>query len=42
MKGVINSLGMEVLSITMLACDYEIVLFVENLASEKDGMKIVS
>ena len=33
MKKLINSLGMEVLFITMLACDCEIVLFVENFAS---------
>jgi hypothetical protein len=37
MNGLINSLDTEVLSITMLACDYEIVLFVENFASESMG-----
>jgi hypothetical protein len=37
MKGVLNSLGVGVLSITMLACDYDFVLFFENFACERVG-----
>jgi hypothetical protein len=37
MKGVLKSLGVGALSITMLACDYEIVLFLQNVASESMG-----